>query len=623
MQNIDYKSFGPSGDGSTDQNFDKRWWLANKTDRADSLAKVVTTLGTYDSVRQAQYQTSTRLYGNTALFGVNAFNYAKGSTNAQTIKKERVTYNVVQSCGDTITAKIAKNRPKPLFLTSGGNVKQQRKAKKLDKFIDGVFYENNAYKLGTSVFRDGFILGDGLIHVFKYYDRVKMERALATELYVDPVESFYGEPRQLHRIKNIDRSVLIDMFPEKKAAILRADGAKTDLTGQAMNISDQVTVGESWHLPSGPDATDGMHVIWLTGATLFEEAYTKQYFPFARFQWCPRQYGFWSQGGAEQIQNIQLEINKLLWVIQRSMHLAGTFKVWMKTGTKIPKEHLNNDIGAILVGEEAPQYLVPPIVAPEIYNHLTTLKAQAYEQIGVSQLSANSQKPSGLNSGKALREFNDIESDRFMTVGQAYERLFLDAAKIAIDVAKEIYEEIGEYSVKVPGKKFIETIDWEDVNLDEDSYVMKIFPVSSLPQDPAGRLQTVQEYAQAGFIDPMTARKLLDFPDLEQVESLANAQEDWICKTLDLIMDDGEYNPPEPEMNLQQAQMMVLQYIAQGSVNNLDPEKLELLRNFKAQVEILIQKAMPPAPLPSAGGAAAVPLAPPQSDLLPNMPQSA
>lgn len=88
-------------------------------------------------------------------------------------------------------------------------------------------------------------------------------------------------------------------------------------------------------------------------------------------------------------------------------------------------------------------------------------------------------------------------------------------------------------------------------------------------------------------------------------------------------MDDGEYNPPEPEMNLQQAQMMVLQYIAQGSVNNLDPEKLELLRNFKAQVEILIQKAMPPAPLPSAGGAAAVPLAPPQSDLLPNMPQSA
>ena len=47
--------------------------------------------------------------------------------------------------------KMAKNRPKPLFLTSGGDYKLIRKAKKLTKFCDGIFYENEAYKLGPEI----------------------------------------------------------------------------------------------------------------------------------------------------------------------------------------------------------------------------------------------------------------------------------------------------------------------------------------------------------------------------------------------------------------------------------------------------------------------------------------
>ncbi len=622
MIKVDYTTFGADKQKEDDANFDKRWWLSNKTDRANALAKVVGSLGQYDSRRQTQYQISVRMYGNTNIMGVNGLSFSK-IASVQSTLRDRVTYNVVQSCVDTITAKIAKNRPKPLFLTSGGDSKMQRKAKKLDKFVDGVFYENEAYKLGVNCFRDGAVFGDGLIHVFKHYGRVKFERVIPSELFVDPVEAFYGDPRQMHRVKNVDRAVLIDLFPEKKNAILRTNGAKIDQTGFVQHVSDQVTVGESWHLPSGPDAKDGMHVIWLENETLFEEPYNKDYFPFARFQWCPRLYGYWGQSGAEQVQNVQLEINKLLWVIQRSMHLAGTFKIWLKNGSKIPKEHLNNDIGSIITGDEPPQYLVPPIVAPELYSHLQTLKTQAYEQFGISMLSAASQKPAGLNSGKALREYNDIESDRFITIGQAYERLFLDLAKLAIDVAKEIYEEAGQYQVKVPGKKFIETIDWADVDMDNDAYVMRAFPVSSLPNDPAGRLQTVQEYAQAGFIDPMTARKLLDFPDLETVETLANAMDEWICKSLDQIVDEGMYSPPEPEMDLAKAQALTLQYIAQGKVSNLDEDKLELLRMFKSQLDILAAKAMPQQMPMGAGAPLANPTATPQSDLLPNMPGAA
>lgn len=615
MKKIDYTSFNGQDTGSVPN---KQWWKANKTDRAQAIAGVVKFLAQNDSRRQTQYQESAKLYGNVDLVGLSGLSFAK-IQQSQGAMKARISYNVIQSAIDTLVSKLAKNKPKPLFLTSGGDYKIQRKAKKLDKFVEGIFYENDAYHIGTEILRDGGVLADGIVHVFEQHDRVKFERVIPSELYVDWVESFYGEPRQMHRVKNVDRQVLMDLFPDKKRAISEANAASADLIGQYQNISDQLAVVESWHLPSGPDAGDGLHCICLEQDTLFEEEWTKDFFPFSRFRFSPKLYGFWSQSGCEQIQNLQLEINKILWVIQRSFHLAGSFKVLLEKGSKVVKEHLNNDVGSVIeYNGTAPQYITPPIVPVEMYQHLKELKNAAYEQFGISQLSASSQKPAGLNSGKALREYNDIESDRFLTIGQEYERFFLTLARLTVDVAKDIYSRKKTYKVKVPGKKFIDEIDWKDIDLEEDEYVMKIFPVSSLPNDPAGRLQTIQEYVQAGMIDPITGRRLLDFPDLEQQETLANAQEDWINMYLEKIVDEGEYNPPEPEMSIPLAKQLTLQYIAQGHVNNLDPDRMDQLRLFNSQLDMLTQQAQ--SQQPQGAQPQAQPQPTPQSDLVQNVP---
>lgn len=619
MQNIDYKSFNNPNNNAANP-YSNRWWIAPKSERAQAVAATVKAIAEYDSRRQVQYQMSARLYGNSDLMGLNGISYSKVHS-AQGAVKDRLTYNVCQSVADTITAKIAKNKPKPMFLTSGGDYKIQRKAKKLDKFVEGIFYENGTHALGPIVFRDACVSGDGFVHVFAENGRVKYERVIASEMYVDWVDAFYGKPRQLHRVKNIDRNVLLDAFPGKKSLILNANSASADLTGVNRTISDQITVIESWHLKSGPDATDGLHTINIVEGTLYEEDWDKDYFPFANLKWSPRLYGFWGQGLVEQIQNIQLEINKILWVIQRSFHLAGSFKILIENGSKIVKEHLNNDIGAIVsYSGTPPQYVIPQIVASEMYGHLQTLKTSAYEQAGISQLSASAQKPAGLDSGKALREFNDIESDRFMTVGQSYERFFLDLARITVDCAKGIFEDDKKLSVKVPGAKFIETIDWKDIDLDDDEYVMKMYPVSSLPNEPAGRLQTIQEYIQAGFMNPRTGRKLLDFPDLQQVEDLANSAEDYLNEILEKIVDEGVITPPEPYDDLGLARELALQFYAQGKCNGLEEEKLDLLRDFMDQLDILEQKTAEALKPPAGAMPQASPEASPTSDLIPNIP---
>jgi hypothetical protein len=616
---IDYKSFSDTGQADKVQPV-SRWWTQSETEMPKSLVAIVNTLSQADSRRVSQCQTSAKLYGNISLTGLSGLTFAKNAASGGVIK-DRISYNVVQAGVDTVVAKMIKNKPKPLALTGRGNWHQQRKAEKINTFVDGIFYEQHAYDHGRESLRDAAVLGDGLTQVLEEHSRVKFERVLATELLVDEMEAFYGRPRQLHRVRNMDRAVAVDLFPEKADLIKGTNAAKSDLTGVNQTISDQITVVESWHLPSSPDANDGLHVICIEDGILFKEEWDRPYFPFARLPWTPRLYGYWSQSGAEQIQNIQLEINKLLWVIQRSMHMAGTFKILAERGARIVKEHFTNDFGVVLeYTGTPPSYVIPPIVPPEIYQHLSTLKAQAFEQLGVSMLSATAQKPAGLNAGKALREYQDIESERFEALGQQYERYYLDLAMLSIDFVKRIFEREGKYQVKMPGKAFLETIDWKDIKMEDDEYVLKMFPVSSLPQDPAGRLQTIQEYIQAGFISPRSGRRLLDYPDIEQAETMANAAEDWLHEVIEQMLDDGEPYAPEPDDDLQLAQELAIQYINFAKVSKAEPDRIELVRQFLAKVNEMLAGPLQQAPElpPATPQANAMP--PPTSDLIPNAP---
>lgn len=587
---IDYRSFSTAGavraEASMAGSPNARWWMLDGQQAADGISSVLNRMRDNQTLRHTQWVISARLYGNLAPTSLAGVSFSKLAT-AQPALRDRVSYNVIQSCVDTVVSKIGKNRPRPLFLTSGGDYRAQRRAKGLNAFCDGLFYENNTHKLGVSVFRDAAVWGDGFIHVYADNGRVRHERVLPSEIFVDEVEATYGTPRQMHRVKMVDRLVLAEAFPDHAGVIMSASAARTEDTSRG-NVADVLLVRESWHLPSGPDADDGRHCISIDGVILGEmEPWKHDFFPFARVQWTPRLFGYWGQGLAEQLMNIQLEINKLLWTIQRSFHLGATFKVFVENGSKIVKEHLNNDIGTIVnYTGTAPSYVTPPLVQSEVFGHLNTLVAKAYEQAGISQLSAGSMKPAGLNSGRALREMVDIESDRFATVGRAYEALFLDVARLSIALVKELAE-AGEYEVTTPGRGAIARVRWADVDLDADDYVMQMFPVSSLPNDPAGRLQTVQEYAQAGFLSPRQARRLLDFPDLEQVESLANAAEQYLVTILDAMVDEGIYTAPEPFDDLTLARELALEYYARGKSTGLEEDRLELLRRFLAQIDAL------------------------------------
>ncbi len=578
----------------------------------------------HQNPRMEQLIVSTRLYGGSSAYNLLGAAFTRANSVATPLS-QRMHYNVIQSVVDTLVSKMAKNKIIPQYLTQGGQWGMQQKAKKLSKFVDGIFYQNKVDKKRSEQFRDACVWGTGILHPHDNKGEVCVERVVPHELYIDTIESLVtGNPRQLHRIRIMEREVVAAKYPDKIDIIAAAGPANYQDIGSAGTAADLITVTESWHLSSGleDEDEDGMYLCLLGDEVLEKKEYLKDYFPFVMDHYSKRLLGPWGQGLAEQLQNIQGEINRLLILIQRSLWLGGSFKILLENGSKVVSQHINNEIGAIIhYTGTPPQYVTPPVIQPEIYQHLQFLIDKAYQQAGISQMSASSQKPIGLNSGRALREADNIEADRFLATAQEEERVTLELARQCIEVAKDIYSYKKSYEVIFPDTKFTETIDWKDIKLKESEYVMKCFPTSSLPEDPAGRLETVTELMQAGIIQPRTGRRLLDFPDLQAQEDLANAPEDLVNKILEKILNDGEYTAPEPFFDLQLCKSNALMYYNAACFYEMPEDKMEMLRKFMRQVDDLLGINTPPAPMMPAGAAPqAVPQAPPQSPMLPNAP---
>lgn len=603
------------------------WWKAkSKAELCASVLDTVAFLKEQQQFRWRQASIHARMYGNLPLSNFVGSSLSKMST-PNTLPVDRPTMNVVQSCVDTLTARIGQATPKPIFLTDNGDHAQRKLGKQMNTFISGELYQTGAYELGETLLRDAAILGTGCMKVVESDDqRVKLERCLATQLLVDTNDAFYGTPRSMYEYKLVDREVVSAMFPEERSKAQQAEQAFTEASSDNQKtMADQIMLVEAWHLPSSKTASDGRHVIACTSGVLVDEEWTQDDFPFVFLHYAPRLVGFWAQGLAEQLTGTQVEINKLLVTISKSINLIGVPRVFVEDGSKVVKAHLNNEIGSIVTYRGTkPEYAVAPSVHPELYQQLQRLVDYAYQQSGISALAAASQKPAGLNSGEAIRNYDDLQSDRFSTLNKRYNEMFIKLSYKIIALAKDICKRDGKYQTVYPNKDGTKQIDLPAADLLDDPFVIQCYETSSLPKEPAGRLEKVTEMMQAGIIDVKEGRRLLNFPDIEQSDKLATAAQERIYKILDDIVEKGVFTPADPWIDLDAAMQAVGQYYNLYAASGLPETRQQMLRDWQSSLIMLQTAAQPPMDPAMAGppGASpqAVPEAPTVSPMLPNAP---
>jgi hypothetical protein len=603
-----------------------KWWLADgDTELCKQLLSTTNYLKKTSQIRIRQASIYSRLFSGKPLY--NYLANVGTLDNSQQLPIGRPTANVCYSCADTLVSRVTQDKPRPVFLTDNGHYKERHLAQTLNNFIMGEFYRTKAYDLGALMLRDACVIGDGFIKVFPQDNKVQLERVLETELLVDYNDAYYSNPRSLIQMKLVDRGTFLALFPGKENMVLAAQHGNVDNTPLSTEtVSDQFIISEGWHLPSSQDANDGRHVIACSAGILLDEAWTKKGFPFVKLGYNPNIVGWFSQGLVEILMPTQMEIYKMLIIASQAIELMGVPRIIIDEFSAILETSFNNNIGSIIKyngkAGNKPEFINAQSNPPEIYEWIKWLIGNAYQMSGISAMSASSAKPAGLNSGEAIRSYDDLQTDRFAALAKRYQNVYPDLAYLMIDCARDIAEETGSYSTVYPGKDGTREVDLPKATFLQDTYVIQCFEESSLPRDPAGRQAKLSEMLAAGEISNQEFRRLSAFPDLQQSDALANALEERILHDLDAIVEDGEkgYSPPDAFIldPTDLATTLTVNYINKYAVTDMEEEKMTLLRDYFTQVQNLKQQAAPPPqPMPTQGPGPQQPVAPPAPSVSP------
>lgn len=602
------------------------WWKAQDDQRlAVELCETASYLKTNQTYRIRQRAVDIRLY-----CGLEVFSYAGSNVSrmdrSRALPTDKPSFNLVNACVNTLTSRLSQSRPQPKFLTDNADYRQRHLAQSLNGFILGEFYQVRAYEKATKALRDALVMGTGCLKVYEGDDgKVCLDRVMITDLYVDDNDSINGEPQQLIQLKLMDRDKLMANSPKKVQNTIEStpQSYPDNSPDTARTTADQVMVVEGWKLPSGSDPKapgyiPGRHTIATIGGVVFDEEWNKTKFPFVFMNYDDPFNGFFGRGIATKLFGTQMTLNRIMYTIAQAITLVGVPRVFIEQSSKVTKTHIDNQLGVICTyAGTKPSYEVAPCNAPELYAERDKLIENAFRAEGVSMMQATSQKPQGLDSGAAIRSYDDINSDRFAETAKKYENLFIELAYQISDLAKDIAERDGKYQTVYPNKDGTKEIDLPALKFLKNPFVIQCFTESSLPRSPAGRIATVTEQVQAGMLSLKEGRRLMHFPDLEQNEKLSNASEERIFQMLDKIVEDGKYTMPDMFLDPDLAIELTVQYINLYLAANLEEKKADMLRTFFQQLVTLKQAASPPAPMPMATPQAnPEPL--PTSPLLPN-----
>lgn len=595
--------------GSNPNSDDLRWWLAEDD---TSMANVA--FAAARAILQNNLEREEIVWRNVRMYSGQTreqFWGESGDPMAPARPSVRSNRNVIASIAETMTATLSATPIKSTILSSGGDYSRTRKrSKTAEKFANGVKY-NNKFEaiLGPKVLLTSLICDLGILKIFEDSEvsgSIRIETVFPVELIVDELDGREQKPRQIMQRKLVPREVLKDMYPEYEEDIDNAPTTTDSLVH--MSLSDKIEVLEAWHLPSGPAAGDGKHIICLDGTVLFEEEWEENWFPFVFLRPNIQLFGFFGLGVASDLAGLQYEINQLALQKQAAIRLGSNFVIFVQEGSQVNQNHLVNGQGLIVkyTGDTKPEYYTPDPVSPALNMEIKDLISWGYQRWGVSQLSAQGEKPAGLDSGEALRTVANIESVRHSPLGKAYQQMHLDTSTLILLTARRIAakreDKSQPFTVNVPDAKRIETISWEDAD-PGDGFAVKEYATNLFADSPADRLAQIGELVEKGALDMDAFFDLNDYPDLEMYNKIRNAPRDNILKQIDDIVLDKKFRGPEPFQNLQLGLQLFQSALMAAEDDGVDEETLGMLQRWIGEAKAYLTPPPPPpqAPAPGAG----------------------
>lgn len=439
--------------------------------------------------------------------------YNRGTFSTSDDTTSAIQENIIASCIETLCSKIASQKVRPFFNTVNGTFKEMQIAKQAQVFFDMLYEENNVNKIITDAFRNACVFDKGIVKI----SDDGITNRLPWNVFFDPREVTYNQI-----------TYVAEKLPKTPGRILELKyGIKAD-----RNLD--YTVYEYY------DVIEHIKAVYVQELNkVVTHEYKPNIIPYLEIHYTNPIKGDTSQSVVDQLYGIQTQIDELLAVMKDSIAVNPGMTLLVPRSSNIKTNMLSNRTGQIIQYDPIPGQTTSPvtyatndIISPQFVELLDKLKNDAYEIVGISQLSATSQKPAGLNSGIALNTMEDIESSRFETQLNSVVRLYVDVAKACLDIFPPdidiLPDDLNRANIK-----------WKDIVEARNNMKIQFSAAESLSKDPSEKLKQLVALSQAGVIPQSHIATLMELPDLQSGYNIANNAFNSVYTFIDNVLVSG------------------------------------------------------------------------------------
>lgn len=427
--------------------------------------------------------------------------------------------NVIKSVIDSLVSKISNQKVRPYFTPVNGLFSTRAVVKQAQQFFDIIYDKEKVHEKITQAFRNSCIFNIG--YVFFNPFTSELEAPGSWQVAICNTEKGYGTPtKALVEYKN---------FPVTQ---LDKYGIKGKYTSEYVNFKLYF------------DTIEHEMVAYVNTVEALTKKYRADKIPLVPVYHNKPIFGTRTISIVDELDGIQQNIDLLNCKISAAMQLTPANTTYVEAGSSLQPGDISNKTGNVYSVKMGPGHTQLPVVNvtpapmdPMWMNCLDNYVKQAYEVVGISQLSAQSKKPSGLDSGVALQTLEDVESDRFQTQIDHYVHAYIDLAELIIDIMED--GSILPKSVNTAGYT------WDDVRKQKELFKIQFSAATALSKDPQTKLQQILQLSQIGLITTDKIALYLDSPDLEDAYKGASAIQNAIDATIQNAIDNEDYEIPD------------------------------------------------------------------------------
>lgn len=442
--------------------------------------------------RNFQYYTNTKslsLKDATRTLGYNA----NLMNNTTSVVRENIIFNTISA----LVSKIAEHTKARAYLdTIKGNFEEIQVAKAAQQYFDIMFDQQNIYHIISMAFRDACIFERGWVFVDK--DNKKLKNVLPWEIYVDGNEIVRNEP-----IKQVVWKQ--DKFP---VINLPDDIDTSEVT------RDEVTLVRYWNTRDHVTATLIPELKYVK-----IEDWENDVIPFLTITYDDPISTKSTTSVVDLLYSIQRQVDSILDKISEAVDRSLVNIITIPNNSNIKDEKMSNKVAQVIRYDFTSEMTGNPVgiqtpapIDGSYINLLNKFTDDAYQMVGISELSVTSQKPTGLDSGKALQSLENIEADRFQLQVNKVVHMYDEVARICTELFDGSILPVSNDRMK---------LSWKLLRKINQKMTIQFTAVDNESKLPSGKSVEIQNLAKSGFLPVNRVPMLMYTPDLEQAYSFA------------------------------------------------------------------------------------------------------